>query len=86
MTRRGVAKQKTLEDIMRVERGREVPAQEDTTEETTVQEKTVKVEEEEVEDTEIEVSALRVTVVEGGMLAMGDEESAQGPLVMGGLL
>ena len=71
---------------MRVERGREVLAQEGTEEETTVLEKTMKVEEEEVEDTEKEASALRVIVVEGGMLAMVDEESAQGPLVMGGLL
>ena len=71
---------------MRVEKETEVQAQEDTIEEVTAQEKIVKVAEEEEEDVEIEVTALRVTVAEGGMLAMGDEKSAQRPLVMGGLL
>ena len=70
---------------MRAGRGKEVPAQEDIERETTAPDMNMKVEEEEEEDTGKEAIALRILVV-GGTLAMADEESAQGPLVMGGLL
>ena len=66
---------------MRAGRGKEVPAQEDTEEETTAPDMNMKVEEEGEE----EAIALKILVV-GDTLAMADEESAQGPLVMGGLL
>ena len=66
---------------MRVGRGKEVPAQEDTEEETTAPDMNMKVEEEGEE----EAIAPKILVV-GDTLAMADEESAQGPLVMGGLL
>ena len=71
---------------MKTEKETGAQAQEDTEEETTALEKIVTVAEEEEEDTDKVVTALRVVVAEGGMPAMGNEKSAQRPLVMGGLL
>ena len=85
-TEKEATREKNPEDIMKAGRGTEVQAQEDTEGETTVQEKIVTVAEEEEEDTGKEVTALRVVVAEGGMPAMGNEKSAQRPLVMGGFL
>ena len=83
------AREKTIEDMKKIGREGGVQVQGDIEEETIVLERKVIVEDQqdhqETEDTETEDTALKAVMREGGMLAMGNEKSAQRPLVMGGL-
>ena len=73
--------------MMITEKEKEAQAQEDIEEEIIAQEMIVTViDQQEEEDTETENIVQKAAMKEGGMLAMGSENSAQRPLVMGGLL
>ena len=78
------------EDMRKIGREKEALVREDKVEEETVApKKTVTVTDlqglQEIEETGVGNIAQKVVMKKGGMLAMGNENSAQRPLVMGGL-